>query len=154
LGVNIVAVAQRVEGDRVWLKSNGTGDAAVGWVSTDNVIALEDAVPYFTSLIERDPDDWDSYLRRAESEHAQNQRDAAIADYTAAIRLHPNEPFLYLRRGREFRILKACDKAATDFDQVIHINPQWPEPYNLEAGVYSDCPDTQFRKSRESYRSN
>jgi tetratricopeptide (TPR) repeat protein len=145
LGVNIVAVAQRVQGDRIWLKANGAGNAPVGWVHKDDAIALEDAIPYFTSLIERDPNDWDSYLRRAESEHAQNQRDAAIADYTAAIRLHPDEPFLYLRRGREFRIMRACDKAVTDFDQVIHINPQWPEPYNLKAGVYSDCPDPQFR---------
>lgn len=145
LGVNIVAVVQRVDGDRVWLKANGAGDAAVGWVNQSDVIALEDAIPYFTSLMHRNPDDWDAYLRRAESEHAQNQRDAAIADYTAAIRLHPNEPFLYLRRGREFRIMKSCDKAVKDFEQVIRINPQWPEPYNLEAGVFSDCADSQFQ---------
>lgn len=30
LGVNIVAVVQRVEGDRIWIEANGNGDAPVG----------------------------------------------------------------------------------------------------------------------------
>jgi len=59
----------------------------------NNAILLDDAIPYFTSLIERNPKDWDAYLRRAESEHALNQREAAVADYTQAIELHPDEPF-------------------------------------------------------------
>jgi tetratricopeptide (TPR) repeat protein len=145
LGVNIVAVVERVEGDRVWIKANGAGDAPVGWMNKKNVILLEDAIPYFTSLIERKPDDWDAYLRRAESEHAQNQREAAITDYTSAIKLHADEPFLYLRRGRHFRTMKACDQSAADFEQVIQLKPQWAEAYNLEAGVYADCPDPQYR---------
>jgi tetratricopeptide (TPR) repeat protein len=145
LGVNIVAVVERVEGDRVWIKANGAGDAPVGWMNKKNVILLEDAIPYFTSLIGHNPDDWDAYLRRAESEHARNQREAAVADYTSAIKLHPDEPFLYLRRGRHFRIMKACVQAAADFEQVIHLKPQWAEAYNLEAGVYTDCPDPQYR---------
>jgi tetratricopeptide (TPR) repeat protein len=145
LGVNIVAVVERVEGDHVWIKANGAGDAAIGWINKKNVILLEDAIPYFTSLIEHNPDDWDAYLRRAESEHAQNQREAAVADYTSAIKLHPDEPFLYLRRGRHFRTMKACLQAASDFEQVIRLKPQWAEPYNLKAGVYTDCPDPQYR---------
>ena len=145
LGVNIVAVVQRVEGDRVWIQANGAGDAAVGWVPGKNAILLEDAIPYFTHLISRDPKDWDAYLRRAESEHAQNYRDAAIADYTRAIELHPEEPFLYLRRGRSYRTVKACPEAAKDFEKTAQLRPQWAEAYNLEAGVYTDCPDPQYR---------
>jgi tetratricopeptide (TPR) repeat protein len=145
LGVNIVAVVQRVEGDRVWIKANGAGDVPVGWIKKKSVILLEDAIPYFTSLIGHKPDDWDAYLRRAESEHAQNQREAAIADYTSAIRLHPDEPFLYLRRGRHFRTMMACIQAAADFEQVINLKPQWAEAYNLAAGVYADCPDPRYR---------
>src|SRR6516164_7268813 len=85
LGVNIVAVVARVEGDRIWIKANGAGDEPVGWVDKSNAILLDNAIPYFTSRIERNPKDWDAYLRRAESEHSLNQRDAAIADYTRAI---------------------------------------------------------------------
>lgn len=145
LGVNIVAVVQQVEGDRVWIQANGAGDAAVGWVPRKNAILLEDAIPYFTYRIGRNPKDWDSYLRRAEAEHAQNRRDAAIVDYTRAIDLHPEEPFLYLRRGRSYRAMKACPEAVKDFEKTAQLKPQWAEAYNLEAGVYADCPDPQYR---------
>lgn len=145
LGVNIVTVVQRVEGNHVWIEANGAGNVGVGWVGVADVIPLEDGVAHFTSLIAHDPKDWDAYLRRAECEHSLNQRDAAIADYTSAIKLNPTESFLYLRRGRQYRILGACDKAVADFDEVTKLRPQWPEPYNLEAGVYSDCTDAQFR---------
>lgn len=145
LGVNIVAVAQRVEGDRVWIESNGNGDAPVGWINKSQAIPLEGAVAYFTAKVEHDPRDWDSFLRRAEAEHALNQREAAIADYSRAVTLHPQEPFLYLRRGRMYRILKDCPHAAADFEQASRLRPDWAEPYNMAAGVYVDCPDTSWR---------
>ena len=150
LGVNIVAVVQRVEGDRIWIKANGAGDAPVGWINKKNAIPLDDAIPYFTSLIELDPKDWDAYLRRAESEHALNRREAAIADYTRAIELRPDEPFLFLRRGRSFRTMKACSQAVADFEEAAHLKPQWAEPYNLAAGVYADCPDPAFRNPEKA----
>jgi len=145
LGVNIVAVAQQLEGERIWIKANGAGDAPVGWVNKKNAILLDDAIPYFTSLIQHNPGDWDAYLRRAEAEHALNQREAAIADYTRAIELHPDEPFLFLRRGRSFRTMKACPQAAADFEKAARLKPQWAEVYNLAAGVYADCPDPTYR---------
>ena len=149
LGVNIVVVAQRLEGDRIWIKANGGGDVPVGWVNKKNAILLDDAIPYFTSLIERNPKDWAAYLRRAESEHALNQREAAIADYTSAIELHPDEPFLFLRRGRSFRTMKACPQAA-DFEKAANLKPMWAEPYNQAAGVYVDCPDPAYRNPEEA----
>jgi tetratricopeptide (TPR) repeat protein len=150
LGVNIVAVAQRLEGDRIWIKANGAGDVPVGWVNKKNAILLDDAIPYFTSLIERNPKDWDAYLRRAESEHALNQREAAVADYTRAIELHPDEPFLFLRRGRSFRTMKACPQAAGDFEKAAKLKPTWAELYNQAAGVYADCPDPAHRNPEKA----
>jgi tetratricopeptide (TPR) repeat protein len=150
LGVNIVAVAQRLEGDSIWIKANGAGDVPVGWVNKKNAILLDDAIPYFTSLIERNPKDWDAYLRRAESEHALNQREAAVADYTRAIELHPDEPFLFLRRGRSFRTMKACPQAAGDFEKAAKLKPMWAELYNQAAGVYADCPDPAHRNPEKA----
>ena len=150
LGVNIVVPVQRLEGDRIWIKANGAGDVPVGWVNKENAILLDDAIPYFTSLIERNPKDWDAYLRRAESEHALNQREAAIADYTRAIELHPDEPFLFLRRGRSFRTMKACPQAAADFEKAANLKPTWAELYNQAAGVYVDCPDPAYRNPEKA----
>lgn len=150
LGVNIVAVAQRLDGDRIWIKANGAGDVAVGWVNKKDAILLDDAIPYFTSLIERNPKDWDAYLRRAESEHALNLHEAAIADYTRAIELHPDEPFLFLRRGRSLRTMKACPQAAADFEKAADLEPFWAELYNQAAGVYVDCPDPTYRNPEKA----
>ena len=150
LGVNIVVPVQRLEGDRIWIKANGAGDVPVGWVNKKNAILLDDAIPYFTSLIERNPKDWDAYLRRAESEHALNLREAAIADYTRAIELHPDEPFLFLRRGRSFRTMKACPQAAADFEKAANLKPTWAELYNQAAGVYVDCPDPAYRNPEKA----
>lgn len=145
LSVNIVAVVQRVEGEHVWIKGNGYGDVPIGWIDKTNAILLDDAIAYFTSKVERDPKDWDSFLRRAEAEHALNQREAAIADYTQAIELHPGEPFLFLRRGRTFRTMKDCPHATHDFEEAARLRPQWAEAYNMAAGVYADCPDPARR---------
>lgn len=144
LSVNIVAVVQRVEGEHLWIQGNGY-DAPVGWVGKSDAILLDDAIPYFTAKIEQNPKDWDAFLRRAEAEHALNQRDAAIRDYTQAIELDRGEPFLFLRRGRTFRTLKDCARAAGDFEEAARLRPQWAEAYNMTAGVYADCPDPARR---------
>jgi hypothetical protein len=150
LGVNIVAVVQRVEGGHIWIKANGAGDVPAGWVNKRNAILLDDAIFYFTSLIDRNPKDWDAYFRRAESEHALNQREAAIGDYTRAIELNPDEPFLFLRRGRSFRAMKACPQAVADFEKAANLKPTWAELYNQAAGVYADCPDPAYRNPEKA----
>lgn len=150
LGVNVVSVVDRVEGTRLWIKANGAGDAGVGWLESSNAILLDDAVPYFTSLIDRNANDWDAYFRRAEAEHSLNQREKAIEDYSTAIKLHPDEVFLYLRRGREYRVIKDSEKALADFDAAIKLKPQWAELYNMEAGIYSDGSDPRYRDPQKA----
>ena len=156
VGINLVMPVTRVEGRRLWVVSTSGGDS--GWVDSDAVRRLPEAIPYFTHLIEREPSNWDAYLRRAEAEHALNQRDAATADYSKAIELHPAEAFLYLRRGRHYNSLRACDRALSDFDKAITLAPtSAPQGYNLvvelyslESSVYSGCPDSTRRDPRKS----
>jgi len=151
VGVNIVTTVVRLEGRRLWVNSTG-GDKS-GWVDVKDVLLLSEAVPYFNSLIARSPRDWDAYLRRAEAEHALNQRDAATNDYSKAIELRPAEAFLYLRRGRHYNTLKSCEAALRDFEEAIRLTPQSArqdynlkaELYSLESGVYANCPDTSLR---------
>ena len=155
VGINLVTSVVRVEGHRLWVLSTSGSDS--GWVDSADVRRLPDAIPYFTGLIERDPGNWDAYLRRAEAEHALNQRDAATADYSKAIELHPAEAFLYLRRGRHYNTLRACDRALSDFDKAIMLAPtSAPQGYNLvvelyslESSVYSGCPDSTRRDPRK-----
>jgi tetratricopeptide (TPR) repeat protein len=150
LAVNIVAAVDHIDGDRVWIRANGAGDAPVGWIQRSDAILLEDSVSYFTSLIGKNGKDWDSYLRRAEAEHALNQREAALEDYARAIELHPREPFLYLRRGRHSETMRACAAAPTDFHEAAELRPNWAEPYNLLAGIYTNCPDPKYRDQEKA----
>src|SRR5262249_13381641 len=46
---NIVSVLKRIEGERLWLEAPS---GRVGWVKNNEVILLDDAIQYFTSLIE------------------------------------------------------------------------------------------------------
>src|SRR5256886_878532 len=156
VGINLVSPVARVDGSRLWIVSTSGSDS--GWVDSTSVIRLSQAVPYFSTMIQGAPDDWGAYPRRAEAEHALNQRDAATQDYSAAIRLHPLEAFLYLRRGRHYNTLHACDQAVSDFDKAISLAPtSAPQGYNLvaelyslESSVYSGCPDSTRRDPRKA----
>jgi len=151
VGINLVMPVRRVNGERVWVVSTSGSDS--GWVDVRGIRLLSDAVAYFDTLLARDPQNWDAYLRRAEAEHALNMRDAATADYSRAIELHRNEAFLYLRRGRHYHTLKECPQEVADFERAIELAPRsLPQDYNLvaeihslEAGVYVACPDIAFR---------
>jgi len=156
VGINLVMPVMRVEGRHLWVVSTSGGDS--GWVDSADVRRLPQAVPYFTASIARDPRDWDAYMRRAEAEHALNDRRAATIDYTRAIELHPSEAFLYLRRGRHYNTLRACGEALADFEQAVSVAPtSAPQGYNLvaelyslESGVYSGCSDSTRRDSRRA----
>src|SRR5207245_9732522 len=94
-----------------------------GRAATADVGRRAEAIPYSSAVIQRDPGNWGAYLRRAEAEHALNDRQAATSDYTRAIELHPLEAFLYLRRGRHYRTLHPSGDALNDFEQAIALAP-------------------------------
>ena len=156
VGINLVTSVVRVEGDRLWVSS--TGNDVSGWLDARDAILLADAVPYFTTLIERNPSDWDAYRRRAEASHALNERVTATRDYSRAIELHPTEAFLYLRRGRHYNTRRLCGRALRDFERAIAVvSTSAPQDYNLTAelyslrsGVYAGCPDKTYRDGRQA----
>lgn len=156
VGINIVTSVVRVDGNRVWVSSTGEDDS--GWLDVRDVLLLSDAIPYFSTLIDRNPNDGDAYLRRAEANHALNQREAATLDYTRAIALHPTEAFLYLRRGRHYNARRLCDAALRDFERAIPlVSTSVPQGYNLTAelyslqsGVYAGCPDSAYRDAQRA----
>ena len=149
---NIVAPVARVEGNKVWILSPGETQPGA-WVDKSNVILLTDAIPYFDSLLKKNPKDWDAYFRKAEAEHALNKRDEAIRDYTAAIQLHPDDTYLYLRRARSYQAKQVCDKAIADYGEVIRLNPNSAmaaDAYSRQAKLYADCSDTLQRNPKKA----
>lgn len=156
VGINIVSGVARQDGRQLWILSTSGSDS--GWVDSSEARRLVEAIPYLDGLIRAEPAAWDPYLRRAEAEHALNQREAATLDYTKAIDLQSGEAFLYLRRGRHLWTLHACEKALSDFERAIRLVPTSSaqdynlaaELYSLEAGVYAGCPDSAYRDPRKA----
>jgi hypothetical protein len=149
---NIVAPVARVEENKVWILSPGEVEPG-GWVDKRNIILLTKAISYFDSILEKNPTDWDSYLRKAEAEHSLNKRDAAITDYTTAIKLHPNDTYLYFRRARSYQAQQKCEKAAADYGEVIRLNPNSliaADAYSRQAKLYADCADSLQRNPEKA----
>lgn len=151
MGINLVNVVARVEGARLWFRATSGGDS--GWVDSSSAVRLTQALAYLDTAIRHDSTGWDLYLRRADVEHALNQRQAATADYSTAISLHPSEAFLYLRRARHYNTLHNCAAELADLSRGLVLAPtSAPEGYNLvaelyslESGVYASCPDSTLR---------
>ncbi len=149
---NIVAPVAKVDGNNVWLLAPGEMRPGV-YVEKDQVLVLRDAIQYFTLLIKLNPEDWDSYFRRAEAEHALNKRDEAISDYTSAIHLHHNDAYLYFRRARSFQARQMCDKAIADYDEAIRISPNSAlaaDAYSRQSKLYADCTDSLQRNPKKA----
>jgi tetratricopeptide (TPR) repeat protein len=142
---NIVSVVQRID-NGVWVRSPV---GVVGRVRGGSLL-LEDAIPHFSAAIERDPKDWDAFLRRAEAAQALNQREAALRDYSEAVRLHPDDSFIYMRRARLHNAMRACQSAIADLEQILNLRADWSEPYALGASILAGCPDSNSRDSKKA----
>ena len=149
---NIVASVSRVDGTKVWILSPGEIEPG-GWVSKSNIILLSNALRYFTSIIEANPNNWDAYFRKAEAEHALNKRDDAISDYTTSISLHANDAYLYFRRARCYQARQMCTSAIADYDTAIRMNPNSEmaaDGYGRQAKLYADCSDSLQRNPQKA----
>jgi hypothetical protein len=149
---NIVAPVARIEGNKVWIVSPGEIEAGA-WVDKDNVILLAGAIPYFDLLLKKEPENWDTYFRKADAEHALNKRDEAISDYSVAIKLHPNDPYLYFRRARSYQARQMCDKAIADYGEVIRIGTnslEAADAYSRQASLYANCSDSLQRNPQKA----
>src|SRR5438874_12606651 len=122
VGINIVSPVARVDRSRLWIVSTSGSDS--GWVDSTSVIRLSEAVPHFSTMIQGAPDNWDAYLRRAEAEHALNQREAATQDYGTAIRLRSEER----RVGKECRY-RCCEHQLIKKPQLRRVHPHVQQPY-------------------------
>src|SRR2546430_2709996 len=119
VGINLVAPISRREGRRLWIMSTSGGDS--GWGDSVDVLRLAYAIPYFTRLIERQPDNLDAFRRQERRGNAVIRGAPATADNGNAIGLHPLEAFLNRGRGRHYNTLRACDRALSDFDKAIRV---------------------------------
>jgi tetratricopeptide (TPR) repeat protein len=95
------ATVERREGQWLWIsdKSGLSNPAAEGWLSTDDVIKLEQAPSYYGSLLQKGEAAWIYWLRGIYWEE-KSELPMAIGDYQQASSRDPSLADVHLRLGR------------------------------------------------------
>jgi tetratricopeptide (TPR) repeat protein len=117
-------IVQNVNGEYLWV-----GDRSKGWVLRSEVVTLDEAIPYYSGLIEADPKDTFAYLNRAVAYNEQGQWDQAIADYGEILKVKPDAA-AYNNRGAAWNAKQDYDKAIADYDEALKLNPGFGLAYS------------------------
>ena len=110
--------------NRGWLQLRPDGGPP-GWVGADQVVSLEQAVPFFSDAIGKHPRDPHNYTMRALVLMAErDDPQHALADCNEAIRLDPKDPVAHSIRGTIHAATQNYAKAIADFDEVVRLRPK------------------------------
>jgi tetratricopeptide (TPR) repeat protein len=139
--VPIPAVVEKVNGDWLWL--------SVAWVKADEVVLLDDAPAYYTTLIDDGTQVAKGYLLRGVSWLAKREFDNAVKDFDAVLRLAPSDAVLHCLRGKAHYGKHAFDQALADFTEAIRLNPKYLIALN-DRGVTLNAKD-EFGKALKQF---
>jgi tetratricopeptide (TPR) repeat protein len=117
---------EQVNGPWLWLHA---GELS-GWALAEHVVAVEQAIQFFTDYIEANPGDPHGFTMRALIWWRENRElDIALGDYAEAIRLDPTKAYVYINRGNAWAAKREYDKALADYDEAIRIDPKYAPAY-------------------------
>jgi tetratricopeptide (TPR) repeat protein len=88
---------EQENGPWLWVRADGNGFS--GWALYDQVVAVEDAIGFFTDQIRDDPQDVFPYVMRAMLWQDRREIDKALRDYDQVLRLDPSRGWIYNDRG-------------------------------------------------------
>ncbi len=104
---------------------------------------FERAAQYYTTDIEREPQNPNHYLARAACLINILQKDRAIADLDRALKLSPKNALALQLRGEMYTLDKNYDAALELFSSAHEINPNWAVPYYDRGSVFLDKKEYQ-----------
>ncbi|MBV8315143.1 MAG: tetratricopeptide repeat protein [Planctomycetaceae bacterium] len=142
---------ERTKDGWLWLVAEQGG--ARGWVRTEWVIALDQAVDYCTNRIRANSGVASHYLHRGSVWDAKGEYDIALADYNEAIRLDPNLAVAYTNRGVAWGHKQEYDKALADYNEAIRLDPQDTSAHNGRAWVWATSPEEKYRDGKRAVES-
>lgn len=114
-----VSTVEAINGDWFWISSQGTP----AWVQKRNVLLLDQAIPYFTEEIRKNPNYQAAYFARGTARWMKDELDAALTDFDAAIRLNPRDAAAYNNRANIWGAKGEHDKAIADFNEALRLKP-------------------------------
>jgi tetratricopeptide (TPR) repeat protein len=133
------------EGEFIKVRENGVP----GWFPKAKAVPAEEAVPYFTEAIRKNPAVTENYNRRGEAYYFKGDYDAAVADYTEALILSP-DTYVYLNnRGRAYAGKKDFDRAIKDCSEALRRAPGYAFGYGVRGTAYAGKKD--YEKAVKDY---
>jgi len=106
-----------------WLWLHSDQGNLTGWTKLDQVVPLDEAIPFFTGEIHAKTGDPLPYVLRAKVWKSRNELDIALGDLNDAIRLDPTHAWVYNWRGILWREKKNHEKAIADHTEAIKLEP-------------------------------
>lgn len=141
--VPLPATVTKVEGDWLWL--------GVAWAKKDEALKLDDALVYYSQLIERDDLEKKiiGYALRGVTWIAKREWDNAIKDLSTAIRVVPNNTSFYSLRGKAYHAKRRFDEALADFTEAIRLDPSNLIAYNDRGVTWTNKGD--YHKAEQQF---
>lgn len=119
LNAGSVFRVERASGAWLWVDSGNIR----GWVKKADVVGFDDAIAYFTGVLESDPSAGYAYLSRGIARYARKDHDGAIADLTEAVRLDPKDDWAYHNRAAAYHARNDFTHALADADAAVRLDP-------------------------------
>ncbi len=119
----LVYKVERVNDPWLWIEAEHSGEA--GWVQAADLIELDQAADYFTTLIRANPSDAWRFIWRGNVWNAMGEMDKALRDYGEAIRLAPDDAVAYNNRGAVHRARGDLDHALADYEEAVRLDPDY-----------------------------
>jgi hypothetical protein len=138
-----------VDGPWLWLHAPGVS----GWARVTDVVPFDQAIDYFTRVIQANPRRASAYAMRARVWHEKKELDNAIRDYTEAIRLDPRVASVFSNRGSAWYDKKQYDRALDDFAEALRLDPNFVDANNKRAWLWATCPDAKYRNGTRAVES-
>ena len=128
-----VYTVKLAQGGWLWVTASGVNkdvlvpdpkEGIAGWVKVSDVVAKDDAIAFFTGVLQRNDNDWFAHYMRGGLYDEQKEFDKSFADKDACVRLRPDSPASYNNRGAAWSSKKDYDKAIADYNKAIEIDPK------------------------------
>ncbi len=124
-----------------------SGRGVLGWFDKNDAVLLDEAIPYLTGEIKKDPQNARLHQLLAGARTSKGDFDGAIKDLDRALELAPNDASCYGNRGAAWHYKKVYDKAIDDYSTAIRLEGK-PSDLNNLAWLLATCPDEDYRDPR------
>ena len=108
-----------------------TGDRWEAWIDRSEVLAPQEAIGYYTAMIDRGENLAWAFNMRGISNREFKHYLLAINDFNIAAKLDPRNENIYMRRGLTKKRMGDVSGAIADYDLALQINPNKSILYQL-----------------------